>query len=115
MPTPNHFEAINMIPPHASGDTGTGNQILTTAFGAAATAATLSTPSLGGTGGYITWIADADCYVIWGNSTMGAADSGGLYLPAGVFVNYFHRPMVDDYFSVIQKTAGGNLKRWRSV
>jgi hypothetical protein len=71
------------------------------------------------TGCYITWIADTDCYINWYDGRAGSGDTSSaasgtsMFLPAGVMVDFWHRPQ-DNSFSVIQKTASGFIDRWLS-
>jgi len=111
-------EAILKAPPGAAN--GVGNRVFSTAF-TTATAATLVTtltatdgaviPEIGG---FVTWISDADCYVRVGDANVGSATTSDWFLPAGVAVDWWHNGKTQTYFSVVQKTTGGTLKRYRS-
>ncbi len=108
--------AILKRPPHGA-SSGDAFEVYTTAFTGSSSASTAVLPSNGGlpSGGcFVTWIADADCYVRVGKGTVAAATSGDWFLPAGVQVDWWHNDTEDLNFTVIQKTSAGNLKRYRS-
>ena len=121
-------ETILKVPPHAAGDTvaNTAQQaVRVTAFtGASAVDQilfgwnTAVTTLSRVTGVWVTWIADADCYIhfesVLISSGQNASATVSLYLPAGVAFDFFHMPKRDDNVRVIQKLAGGNLYRWQS-
>lgn len=108
-------EAINKAPPHGNG-TGDPTATFVTAV---VTASSVATAVLGGatipdTGAFITWIADTDCYIRFGNASVGAATVNDWYLPAGVEKDYRHHPVDDTHFTVIRRTADGTVRRARS-
>ena len=111
------FDAVNKRPPHAASSDAL--QVYSTSFTGTGTAAALCLPTAGlgipGTGCFITWVADADCYIHFGaTSTLAAATSAAFLLPANTPTDFFHQPNADDFFSVVQKTTAGTLKRYRS-
>jgi hypothetical protein len=114
-------EAILKCPPYGSGSTalsGALHRVFISAIGAVSQSYQVMTSgTFPPTGGYFTWISDTDCYVNWGPFTNinSASASTSLFLPAGVFVDFWHRPLLEDGFSVIQKSGGGNITRWMSV
>ena len=125
MTTPGTFEAVYKLPPAAAD--GTGGTGATRPFSSAVGAVGLTvTPVTTQTatdpatipnpfGCYITWISDTDCYIRVGDVTMSAvATTSDHFLPAGVSMEWWHRGGIDTHFSVIQKTASGTIKRYRS-
>jgi hypothetical protein len=121
MATPGSFEAVMKLPPGAADGTG-ANRPFSSAVGPtglAVTAVTTLTATDPATipnpfGCYVTWISDTDCYVRVGTSTMNVATTSDQFLPAGVSTEWWHRGGIDTHFSVIQKTAAGTIKRYRS-
>lgn len=121
MAIPGNFEAVMKLPPGPSDSTTAKNRPFSSAVGAvglvvtpvttltATDAAAIPNPF----GCYITWISDTDCYVRIGTSAMNIATTSDQFLPAGVSMEWWHRP-VDTHFSVIQKTASGTIKRYAS-
>lgn len=113
-------EAILKCPPYGNSSTAlsaASHRIFISAIGATPQAyAVMLSGTFPANGGYFTWISDTDCYVCWGPFTniSTASSSNAMFLPAGVFVDFWHRPLLEDAFSVIQKTAGGNISRWMS-
>lgn len=111
------LEAILKAPPGIN-----GNRVFSTTTSAVATASAVITTATGSdpafipaTGCFITWICDADCYIKVGDSaSMAVATSADWFLPAGVEKEYWHFGQTQSYFSVLQKTAAGTLKRYRS-
>lgn len=68
-------------------------------------------------GCYITWIAETDCYLhFYGTDEAPGTPSSvnSLFLPAGVYVDWWHRAKLESKVTVVQKTAAGNLYRWPS-
>lgn len=123
MPTPGTQEALYKLPPGAADIATASNRPFSSAFGGTGLAVTpVTVISLTDAaqippppfGCYITWCSDTDCYVRVGTSTMNIATTSDAFLPAGATVEWWHRGGVDTHFSVIQKTAGGTIKRWRS-
>jgi hypothetical protein len=110
---PPTLEALHKRPPHVGAD---GMEVLNTAFTGTGTAGALCLTAMPDGGCYISWIADADCYIVFGSvAGMAVATStNGFYLPAGVAMDFWHQRKMDDFFSVVQKTAAGTLKRYRS-
>jgi hypothetical protein len=108
-------EAIQKRPPRGNG-TGERGEVFATAFtGASTTAAVLpgtGIPAL--VGCFVTFVADADCYIRFGTSAVAAATTSDWLLPANVERDFWCNPTEDTNFSVIQKTAAGTLKRFRS-
>jgi len=107
-------------PPHGA-TSGDEFEVYSTTVSAVTTAATLCTSAAPGRssipipiGCFITWIADTDCYIRVGTAGVAAATSADYYMPAGVAFEWYHLSSTDTHFTVIQKTAGGTLKRYRS-
>lgn len=125
MPTPGIQEALSKLPPGPA-DGVAGNRPFASAVGATGLAVTPVTTITSTDaaaipnpfGCYITWISDTDCYVRVGPPSingvaMNIATSSDHFLPAGASVEWWHRAS-DTHFSVIQKTAAGTIKRYRS-
>lgn len=116
------IEALLKRPPHFAADVLPGiSPIRRTAIGGASSAADFilngGDAAVPPTGCYVTWIADTDCYLHMQSSTIAgfaATAASSMFLPAGVFVDWWHKPLFDDRVVVIQKTAGGFLYRWMS-
>lgn len=112
------LEAILKAPPGAAN--GGGNRVFSTAFTTATSATVITTltttdgaviPEIGA---FVSWISDADCYVRVGDASVGSATTSDWFLPAGVQVDWWHNGKTQTHFSVLQKTTGGTLKRYRS-
>lgn len=110
-----HTEAINKAPPHGNG-TGDPTATFVTAVGAASSAATtvLGGAAIPSGGVFITWVSDTDCYIRFGDSTVGPATTSDWLLIAGVEKDYRHHPTYDTHFTVLQKTASGTIRRAQS-
>lgn len=113
------LEAILKAPPGAADGAG-GNRVFSTAFTTATAATVITTltatdpaviPEIGA---FVTWISDADCYVRVGDANVDSATTSDWFLPAGVAVDWWHNGKTQTHFSVLQKTTGGTLKRYRS-
>lgn len=117
---PYGLETILKIAPHRQGTSFPASARATTYSGVSAADAVVN----GGvfetkfpTGAWITWIAETDCYLhFYGTdeTPVAASASNSIFLPGGVFVDWWHRPKLESLVNVIQKTAGGNLYRWPS-
>lgn len=125
MPIPGVLEALYKLPPGAAdgtGGTGATRPFASTVSGTGLTVTPVTTLTASDPaaipnpfGCYITWISDTDCYVRVGDPTMtSVATTSDHFLPAGVSMEWWHRGGIDTHFSVIQKTAGGTIKRYRS-
>jgi hypothetical protein len=115
------LEAILKSPPAAAGGTAASRPFATTvaATGSAVVPVTTLTAADGAVipyplGCFITWISDTDCYIRVGDSTISIATTSDWFLPAGVAVDWWHNGQTQTHFSVIQKTTGGTIKRYRS-
>lgn len=72
------------------------------------------------TGCFVTWIFETDVYFnVYdgragsGDTPVAASAANSPLVPAGVYNDWWH-PQEANSFSVIQKTTGGNVYRWRS-
>jgi hypothetical protein len=114
MPTV-QYAAINKQPPRGAG-TGHANAPLNTAIAASSTTAQVLATLLTDLDlCWVTFSADVDCYVRFGNSaaSIGAATTSDLRLVANQ--SYEWRFDKDcNFVSVLQKTTGGTLTRYRS-
>jgi hypothetical protein len=122
-------ETTLKAPPHPATGTDTtynvnvGAGVRTTAIGGAAVSDNVlnggTFDAIYKTGVWITWVSDTDCYLHFqpsgqASTLTNASATNSLFLPAGVMVDFFHRPNHDDIVVVIQKTAAGRLYRWQS-
>jgi hypothetical protein len=118
---PGQFEAVIKLPPGPSDSTTAKNRPFSSTVGPVGLAVTPITTLTASDpaaipaqfGCYITWISDTDCYIRVGPSTMNIATTSDQFLPGGVSMEWWHRA-TDTHFSVIQKTAGGTIKRYQS-
>lgn len=106
------FEARLKVPPYNQTDTQF-RRVLQTTIGAAAVGAQIANIPEGGC--FFSWLCDTDCYIHWGTFTnqISASAASSIFFPAGVVWDFWHMPL-DNYYNVIQKTAGGKLYYWRS-
>lgn len=116
------IEALLKRPPHNTSDNNPGvSWIRRTVIGPTSSSADFilngGDSAVPPTGCYVTWIADTDCYLHMQSSSIAgfaASASTSQFLPAGVFVDWWHKPLIDDRVVVIQKSASGILYRWMS-
>jgi hypothetical protein len=106
------YEARLKVPPYNQTD-NTFRRVIRQTIGAAATGGTIANIPDGGC--FFSWLADVDCYIHWGTSSVqiSADPATSIFFPAGVVWDFWHVPL-DNYFNKIQKTTGGNLYYWRS-
>jgi hypothetical protein len=109
--------AIAKRPPHAA-DSGHRMAVYKTNTVAASTAATLVLPDSDGVpfgGCWVSFVASADCYIIFGRSDLPAATAANGYpMLANQEFNWWINDTDDAYFRVIRSTADGVLTRYRS-
>lgn len=115
-------ETILKCPPYSTNATtplsGPTHKVFVSTIGGASNSyAVMLTGTFPPMGGWFTWVSDTDCYINWGpfSNINSAAAGSSLFLPAGVYLDFWHRPLLEDGFSVIQKTAGGSIYRWMSM
>lgn len=82
--------------------------VTATAFTATSTAAVQI--HSGGTGKYVVYfLPTQDCYIRFGNASVGAADSSDWPLAANVKTKLIISTSITGYFRVIRKSADGTL------
>lgn len=115
-----NFEVTIKPAPAAAGSTAATRPFATAVSGVATAAAPVTTVTLPDNaaipeiGCVVSWISDTDCYVRVGDANVGSATTSDWFLPAGVEVDWWHNGKTQTHFSVLQKTAGGTIKRRRS-
>jgi hypothetical protein len=114
------LEALLKAPPGAAGS-ATGNRPFSTSITGVASSATLVTSNTANDpaaipelGCFVTWVSDTDCYLRVGDANVGSATTSDMFVPSGVTFDWWHNGKTQLYFSVLQKTAGGTIKRYRS-
>jgi hypothetical protein len=115
------LEARIKLPPRRASGTATQQRtVIDTVSGVSLTANVF--PGFSGVtipvlGCYVSWLADTDVYIHWDpiGDTAAASSTISVFLPAGVVWDLWHTPNCNDSFSVIQKTAGGHIARWKSA
>jgi len=107
------LDARLKIPPFAQSDLA-ARRVILAAIGGTSTGGTIGI-NIPPTGCFISWVADTDCFIHWGNSSnqIAASSSVSMYMPTGVVFDFWHTTF-DNYFQAIQKTAAGKLYYWRS-
>lgn len=103
-------DAIRKTPPGpSSGATTNVCQTYFTAATAAASTVALVLPNAGGIsygGSYVTWVSTVDCHVRVGTAALvGSATTNDFFLAAGVQVDWWHDPDLENSFSVIRSAT----------
>ena len=109
--------SIARRPPHRAATTEAGAAQSDTVTSASQTFAVIKTgpPLAPLQGSWVTFVASVDCYVCFGDATVGAATVNDIPMFAGVKEEWFCSDKDDSSFSVIRAGAvDGVIKRYRS-
>lgn len=110
-------DAINFIPPHASGSATDKQSPANTSVTVATTAATQVHPTgIPSPNVFVTWMTTQPVRIRVGDSTVAAATANDMLLPANTYVSWSHRSN-ETHFTAIRDaaaTADALLQRWIS-
>lgn len=120
MPQSYAQEAVVKRPPRGNGSTERGEPFVTN-ITTVSISATFVIPNAGATasalpltGAFVTWVADVDCYIRVGTSTLTSATTSDWVIPAYTVVEWRHDETNDTHFTARSVSGSGTIRRYIS-